>query len=60
MNTQFRPGELVKIPGQYQVIGVKGRGLNKEVTCTEGERFPPTQKKKQVYKLVDATKHKKS
>ena len=60
MKTQYKPGEVVKTSGQYLTRGARGGNLKKEVTCTKGEPFPPTPKKKQTYELADATKHKKS
>ena len=53
-NKYLKPGEIVKLSGQYQNIKT-----GQEVTVTRGEPFPPTPKKGQVYVLVDPTKHKK-
>lgn len=58
MKEQYKPGETVKISGQYLVRGARGGSLNREVTCAKGERFPPAQRPKQTYELVDPTRHK--
>lgn len=48
------PGKRAEKSGQYGVIGT-----SREVTVTKGEPLPPTQKKGERYRLVDATKHRK-
>ncbi len=54
----FKPGQTAPRSGQYAVVGPRGGDLNREVTVTRGEPFPPTQKPGQRYDLVDPTKHK--
>lgn len=58
MKERYKPGKTVEVSGQYLVRGARGSSLNREVTCTKGGRFPPTQKPKQTYELSDPTKHK--
>ncbi len=58
MNKQFKPGQTTPKSGQYQVIGPKG-GKGTEITSTQGNPLPPTQKPHSTYVLVDPTKHKK-
>lgn len=50
---RFTPGAIVKQSGQY-----KNTSTGFEVTCSEGERFPPTPESGQKYVLADKTKHK--
>jgi hypothetical protein len=38
----YRPGDTVPISGQYGVVDRDGQFLGVEVTCVQGERFPPT------------------
>lgn len=56
---RYKSGEEVPHSGQYGVLGPRGGDLNKEVTVTKGEPFPPTQARGQRYVLNDPTKHKK-
>jgi hypothetical protein len=50
--TTLKPGEKVKISGQYTTPG------RKETTLVKGEPAPPTPKPNQQHTLVDKTKHK--
>jgi hypothetical protein len=53
-----RAGEKAEISGQYALVSANGKKVKgKEVTVVKGESFPPTPKKGQAYKLVDATNH---
>lgn len=54
MPKRYKPGEKAPVSGQY-----KRSRTNKEVTSVKGDRFPPTPKKGETYRLVDRTKHKK-
>jgi len=49
---KVRPGEQVKISGQYHVPG------GGETTLVKGTTAPPTPKPGQSHTLVDPTKHK--
>ena len=40
-DNSFKPGEIVKTSGIYAVVHDDGKETF-EVTCVEGERFPPT------------------
>ncbi|SAL88577.1 hypothetical protein AWB67_07621 [Caballeronia terrestris] len=40
-DNSYKPGEIVKISGIYSVVHEDGKGTF-EVTCVEGEHFPPT------------------
>jgi|GEM_PF-491226 len=40
-DNSFKPGELVKTSGIYSVVHDDGKDTF-EVTCVEGEHFPPT------------------
>ena len=53
--SKLKPGMPAPKSGQYQNTETKT-----EVTVVKGEPLPPTPKPNQPYKLVDATKHKKS
>jgi len=53
----FKPGEIAKDSGQYEIIGKRGGSTGKERTVVEGEPLPPTPKPGQCYKLADKTKH---
>lgn len=60
MSKSYKPGHKAPKSGQYEVIGVRGGKTSVERTVTKGEPLPPTEKKGQSYRLVDATKHRKS
>jgi hypothetical protein len=51
--TKVKTGQNVPISGQYKPVGGKT-----EATFVEGNKVPPAQGKKQVWVLVDETKHK--
>jgi hypothetical protein len=38
----YRPGDTAPSSGQYAVVNRNGQYLGREVTCVEGETFPPT------------------
>jgi hypothetical protein len=40
-DNSYRPGEIVKVSGIYSVVHDDGKDTF-EVTCVEGEHFPPT------------------
>jgi hypothetical protein len=40
-DNSYRPGEIVKVSGIYPVVHDDGKDTF-EVTCVEGEHFPPT------------------
>ncbi len=57
MTQTFKPGEIVKISGIYEVVK-EGSDDTFEVTCVEGEHFPPTRSGKGAhYELTHAAKH---
>ncbi len=57
MAEQHKPGEIVKTSGIYKVVH-NGGGNAFEVTCVEGEHFPPTRTGKgAVYELVHGATH---
>lgn len=57
MAEQHRPGEIVKTSGIYKVVHENGEG-SFEVTCVEGEHFPPTRSGKGAhYELLHAATH---
>lgn len=53
-----KPGENVIKSGQYELTGIRGGHLKKEVTLVKNETVPPTPQKGQSYTLVDPTKNK--
>lgn len=56
--TIYRPGQTVRVSGQYGVVDVNGAYLGREVTCVAGEPFPPTRTTREYgYVLRDATSH---
>ena len=57
MSKTYKPGEIAKKSGQYEIIGTRGGEPGRERTVTKGEPLPPTPQAGQSYKLVDATKH---
>lgn len=57
MTEQHRPGEVVKTSGIYKVVR-EGENAAFEVTCVEGEHFPPTRSGKGAhYELLHAATH---
>ncbi len=54
-----RPGQKVKVSGQYRLAQPDGTLLNdaSEYTLVEGEPAPPAPRKGLVYVLVDASRH---
>ena len=42
MAATHRPGNIVPVSGIYQVVDIYGAATGREVTCEEGDEFPPT------------------
>jgi hypothetical protein len=40
--TRYRPGNVVAVSGIYKVVDIFRVGVGREITCEEGETFPPT------------------
>jgi len=57
MKTVFKPGEITKRSGQYEIIGPRGGKTGEEVTSVKGKPLPPTRKPGITYRLSDPTKH---
>jgi hypothetical protein len=58
MPDQHKRGETVKTSGIYRVVKEDEGGSGFEVTCGEGERFPPTRSGKGAhYELVHEATH---
>jgi hypothetical protein len=58
MAEQHKPGEIVKTSGIYKVVHEGDSKAAFEVTCVEGEHFPPTRTGKgAVYELVHGATH---
>lgn len=58
MADQHKPGEKVQTSGIYKVVKEGDGGSGFEVTCVEGEHFPPTRSGKGAqYELVHAATH---
>lgn len=58
MADQHKPGEIVKTSGIYKVVKEGGSGPEFEVTCVEGEHFPPTRSGKGAhYELIHGATH---
>jgi hypothetical protein len=55
--TIYKPGETVPTSGQYGAVDSSGIYVGREVTCTEGEPFPPTLAGEIGFVLRDATVH---
>ncbi|WP_369066216.1 hypothetical protein [Burkholderia gladioli] len=56
-DSTYRPGERVKVSGIYSVVPQAGTD-SFEVTCVEGERFPPSRRDEHVhYELKYAATH---
>jgi hypothetical protein len=56
--TIYRPGNLVPVSGIYKVVDVLGVSVGREVTCEQGEVFPPTMHANEHgFVLVRATVH---
>jgi hypothetical protein len=53
-----KPGENVTRSGQYELTGVRGGHLEREVTLVKNETVPPTPKPGQSYTLVDPSNNK--
>ncbi|MEM5332096.1 hypothetical protein VSR34_37075 [Paraburkholderia sp. JHI2823] len=57
MAETHKPGEIVKTSGIYKVVH-DGDGKAFEVTCVEGEHFPPTRSGKGAhYELLHGAQH---
>lgn len=52
-----KPGENVPRSGQYELVGIRGGRLGREVTLVKDETVPPTPKSGQSYTLVDPSKN---
>lgn len=52
----LKSGNKVRVSGQYEIIGPRGRKTGEEITGVKGKILPPTPKKGEGYKLVDRTK----
>ena len=59
MKNKLKPGKIVKVSGQYKIVGSKIGKAKREVTAVKGKPLPPTPKRGLAYKLTDPTKHKK-
>lgn len=58
MAESHKPGEVVKTSGIYKVVHHDDGGKVFEVTCVEGEHFPPTRTGKgAVYELMHGATH---
>jgi len=58
MADQHKPGEKVQTSGIYKVVKEGDGGSGFEVTCVEGEHFPPTSSGKGAhFELVHAATH---
>jgi hypothetical protein len=58
MADQHKPGETVKTSGIYKVVKEGNTASGFEVTCVEGEHFPPTRSGKGAhYELIHAAIH---
>jgi len=57
MSQTYRPGQIAKTSGQYEIIGRRGGKTGVERTVTKGEPLPPPPEAGQKYKLADRTKH---
>ncbi len=56
--TIHRPGNIVPVSGIYKVVDALGVGVGREVTCEEGEAFPPTMHSREHgFVLVRQTVH---
>ena len=55
----YKPGMIVPISGQYEVIGPRGGRTGIEVTSVKNEPFPPTPNPGCKYVLADETKLRK-
>ena len=53
---KLKPGKSVPMSGQYAIINARGSNTREEITGVKGKTLPPTQKKRQSFKLVDKTK----
>lgn len=57
MKKSYKPGEISRYSGQFELVGPRGGKTNREVTVVKGEPIPPTPKPGMKYVLVDETKH---
>ncbi len=51
MSKTFKPGQISPFSGEAKVIGPRGGETGHEVTVDRGERFPPTPKAGEEYKV---------
>lgn len=45
----YQPGSVSPFSGEAEVIGPRGGDTKRQVTVEKGKRFPPAQKKGEVY-----------
>ena len=57
LDAYYTPGQRASKSGQYEVTGPRGGRTSVERTVVRNEPLPPTEEKRQRYKLVDQTKH---
>lgn len=53
----FKPGEITKRSGQYEILGPRGGKTGEEITSVKNKPLSPARKPGITYKLVDPTKH---
>jgi len=54
----MEPGRIVKISGDYEIVGTRGEHTGKVVTLTLYEIFPETPQTGQGYVLIEKPQHK--
>jgi hypothetical protein len=55
-----KPGDAVPVSGIYAVVDANGKAVGRQVTCEEGETFPPTvHSGEHGFVLVQETVHQK-
>ena len=42
MIVKYKPGQVVKVAGQYAMVGPRGGLLGRTANLTVGDKFPPT------------------
>lgn len=59
MSKTTKPGQVADTSGIYDIVGPRGGKTEDQRTVDRGEKFPPTPKPGEQYKLAQRTHHRK-
>ena len=57
MAKAHKPGQKATTSGIYDIVGPRGGKTNDQRTVDSGEKFPPTPKAGEQYKIAQRTHH---